>query len=153
MITRLLVDELHLPADILDRWTDFELSQFLIHINCAVFGSSSSSLLYNDTPPCRCGKQCLYDLREYDHTKVLVCTHNPHHSFCRDCRTQVVDGLAHGPTCADVALEKLAGERRWVRCPRPSKYQYSRGFIDVVLFILHFQVAERWLRELRGVTI
>lgn len=50
MITRLLVDELHLPADILDQWTEFELSQFLIHINCAVFGPSSSSLLYNDTP-------------------------------------------------------------------------------------------------------
>lgn len=50
MITRLLVDELHLPADILDQWTEFELSQFLIHINCAVFDLSFSSLCYNDIP-------------------------------------------------------------------------------------------------------
>jgi hypothetical protein len=50
VITRLLVDELHLPAEILDQWTEFELSQFLIHVNCAVFDLYFSSLCYNDTP-------------------------------------------------------------------------------------------------------
>ena len=70
---------------------------------------------------CRCSKPNFYELSEYDRSKVLVCTHTPEHIFCRDCHTPVVPGRDHGTSCGDTALERLAGERRWVRCPRPSK--------------------------------
>lgn len=37
MITRLLVDELTLPAPIMDQWTEWELSQFVIRISCSLY--------------------------------------------------------------------------------------------------------------------
>ena len=37
MITRLLVDELTLPAPIMDQWTEWELSQFVIRIICTLY--------------------------------------------------------------------------------------------------------------------
>ena len=36
MITRLLVNELDLPEAILNQWTEFEHSQFVIQIRCPV---------------------------------------------------------------------------------------------------------------------
>jgi len=103
VITRLLVDELALPAPIMDQWTEWELSQFVIKITCTV-----------------CSKPSFYDLPEYNRSKVLVCTHTPEHVFCRDCYCPVGEGGDHGTACGDTALERLAGERRWIRCPRPS---------------------------------
>jgi len=103
VITRLLVDELTLPAPLLDQWTEWELAQFVIRISCTL-----------------CNKSSFYELSEYSRSKVLVCTHTPEHTFCRDCGCPVVPGRDHGTGCADIAFEKLAGEKKWIRCPKPS---------------------------------
>ncbi len=124
MITRLLVDELTLPAPIVDQWTEWELSQFVIRISCCLYVPLRSpfvSFSQYQHATCRCSKPNFYELSEYDRSKVLVCTHTPEHIFCRDCNSPVVPGRDHGTSCGDTALERLAGERRWVRCPRPSK--------------------------------
>jgi hypothetical protein len=143
VITRLLVDELTLPAPIVDQWTEWELSQFVIRIICTLYVPPGPRFLFFSRDrhvTCRCSKPSFYELSEYDRSKVLVCTHTPEHTFCRDCYGPVVPGRDHGTSCGDTALERLAGERRWVRCPRASKCALrSRCY---VLSNLAFQVAE-----------
>ncbi len=51
--------------------------------------------------------------------------------------------------CADEALEELAGERKWMRCPKPSKLLLI-GFLLGARFRSdqHVQAAELWWKRM-----
>jgi len=118
-ITRFLVDELHLPQPTLNQWNDFELSQFVVPARCpkCVLSITFSHCLILDLP--RCAKPNLFELSEYDRSKLLICIHACQCVWCRDCSRITSVEAPHD--CEDSALEELAGERKWMRCPRPSK--------------------------------
>jgi hypothetical protein len=125
VITRLLVDELTLPPVVLNQWTDFELSQFVVPVACPksvlpthpLFICFILTYISKFSPP-RCIKPNLFELFDYNRSKILICTHGCECAWCRDCSRRVNIETPHD--CEDAALEELAGERRWMRCPRPS---------------------------------
>ena len=49
VITQLLVNRLNLPEAILNQWTVFERSQFVIQINCSLFVLVTPLLLFGLT--------------------------------------------------------------------------------------------------------
>jgi len=129
VITRLLVDELALPPAILKQWTDFELSQFVVPVTCPKFVLPIYTLFLFASPSHapsnlffpRCTKPNLFELLDYNRSKILICTHGCECAWCRDCSRKVDIQMPHD--CGDAALDELAGERRWMRCPRPSTFR------------------------------
>ena len=116
------MDELALTAFVLNQWTDFELSQFIVPITCPKSVLSAHDLFLSSRPsqsyPPRCSKPNLFELLDYNRSKIIICTHGCECAWCRDCSRRVNIETPHD--CEDAALEDLAGERRWMRCPRPS---------------------------------
>ena len=68
--------------------------------------------------PSRCSKPNLFELLDYNRSNILICTHGCECAWCRDCSRRVSIEAPHD--CEDAALDDLAGERSWMRCPRPS---------------------------------
>ena len=81
----------------------------------------------------RCTKHNLFELIDYNRSKILICTHGCECAWCRDCSRKVNIESPHD--CKDAALEVLAGERRWMRCPRPST---SPSCIVIHLYFLPY---------------
>lgn len=146
-ITRFLVDELNLRQDTLNRWVDFELSQFVVPVTCPqyVTPSSSAPLFHPTFSQCltpfvrRCAKPNLFELSEYNRSKLLICMHACECVWCRDCSRLATVEAPHD--CEDAALDDLAGERKWMRCPRPSK---------LLLIFYDYSLTECWFRRLPG---
>lgn len=116
------MDELCLPQLTLDQWIDFELSQFVIPVTCpklVPFITSNSPLSLTNLDLRRCAKPNLFELSEYNRSKLLICIHACEGVWCRDCSRLASVEAPHD--CEDAALEELAGERKWMRCPKPSK--------------------------------
>ena len=59
--------------------------------------------------------------------------------WCRDCSRLVAVDAPHN--CEDAALEELAGARKWMRCPKPSK---------LLLFVLLLQVGQMFVLQVVG---
>jgi len=135
VITRFLVDELSLPPFVLNQWTDFELSQFVVPVTCpksALLAHPFFLLVFSLRPfTRRCSKLNLFELLDYNRSKILICTHGCECAWCRDCSRRVSIEAPHD--CEDAALEELAGERKWMRCPRPST---SRADIAIRSYFL-----------------
>jgi hypothetical protein len=120
VITRLLVNKLHLPEAILNQWTKFELSLFVIQIRCPVSVLSPPLFLSDSSRRVKCEKRNLYDWPN---------TTAPQSSYALTILNTPFAEPAIVPWLLGVdtdlvemkALESLAQERKWVRCPKPSK--------------------------------
>ena len=139
-ITRFLVDELDLAQSYLDQWIDFELSQFVVPATCPRYVLVFPSIHTHLTVLLhRCTKPNLFELSEYNRSKLLICMHACKCVWCRDCSRLVTVEAPHD--CEDAALEELAGTRRWMRCPKPS---------ELLIILLSLQVGPMFACRLSG---
>ncbi|KAF8479399.1 hypothetical protein JB92DRAFT_3044501 [Gautieria morchelliformis] len=100
VITRELVDQLGLTEAQYSMWTELELSQFSITLDC---------------PKCRCST--FVDRNDHRDMQLLMCPlRGCNHVWCKDCQRPVNPGTQH--SCdGSLELDGLMKSRGWRYCP------------------------------------
>ncbi|KAF8490479.1 hypothetical protein JB92DRAFT_3243549 [Gautieria morchelliformis] len=100
VITRGLVYQLGLTEAQYSTWTELELSQFSITLDC---------------PKCRCST--FVDINDHKDMKLLMCPlHRCNHVWCKDCQRHVESGTQH--SCdGSLELDDLMKSQGWRYCP------------------------------------